>query len=73
MSEKPLYTMADFVARYRQLIAEFGESESPCLAAFNKTNNEYKEIYGVYRYANWETFRVVTSKRRAKDRKALTR
>lgn len=68
MSEKPLYTMADFVARYHELVIEYWEGERPCERAFNQTNAEYKDVYGVFRFKSWAVFRMAISRRRAKNK-----
>lgn len=41
---------------YKAYFKMLNESESNT-AAFNKLNDEYFELFGVYRYSSWDVFR----------------
>lgn len=49
-----------FDAVYDRELPKFERGED----CFNKLNDEYKRVFGAYRYASYESYRVARSNRR---------
>lgn len=52
-----LFTLKGFIDRYYHYA-----SKLKCSDAYDATEQDYYELYGVHKYANYDTFRVILSR-----------
>jgi len=59
MTENNLLTLDGFIARYFHHLKSCRTNES----AYEKTAEEYRELYGIERYSSYESFRKVKNRK----------